>query len=82
MAFETLNRLKWTGRLEKAEITFVHRGAENDRKTVLGAQITSLKRSHFNYMDNSRETHIPNHRILEVRLEGRVLWRKRSTSKG
>jgi hypothetical protein len=83
MAFEALNRLKWTGRLGKAEIVFVHRGAPGDVKTVSGASITQLKRSHFYYKDNGRETHIPNHRIVEVRLEGKVLWQKRiSISKG
>jgi hypothetical protein len=82
MAFETLNRLKWTGRLEKAQIVFIHRGAENDRKTISGDKITSLKRSHFYYKDNARETYIPNHRVLEIRLEGKVLWKKKITPKG
>ena len=82
MAFEAINRLKWTGRLAGAEITFVHRGAENDMKTIPGAKISYLKRSHFCYEDGDRETHIPNHRILEVRLGGNVLWKKRNSSKG
>ena len=82
MVFETLNRLKWTGRLADAEIVFIHRGAENDRKTISGGKITSLKRPHFYYKDNARETHIPNHRVLEIRLDGRLLWKKRSISKG
>ena len=80
MAFETLNRLKWTGALAKAEITFVHRGAPGDVKTVSAAKVTELKRSHFYYKDNGRETHIPNHRIVEVRMEGKVLWQKRTNT--
>jgi uncharacterized protein (UPF0248 family) len=78
MAFETLNKLKWTGKLADAQIVILHRGAPGDLKAISGAKITSLKRSHFYYMDDTRETHIPNHRIVEVRLEGKVLWKKKS----
>ncbi len=81
MVFETLNKLKWTGKLEKAEIVFVHRGAEGDKKIISGKNITDIKRSHFYYKDNEHETHIPNHRVLEIRMGGKVLWKKR-TSKG
>jgi len=80
MAFEALNRLKWTGKLGRAEIVFVHRGAPGDKKTVSGAAITSLKRSHFCYKDDDHETHIPNHRILEVRFEGRTIWKKKKST--
>jgi uncharacterized protein (UPF0248 family) len=82
MAFETLNKLKWTNKLAKAEIVFVHRGAENDMKAVSGGKITEVKRSHFCYTENGRETHIPNHRILEIRLEGKVLWKKKTIPRG
>lgn len=77
MVFETLNKLKWTGELAKVEIVFIHRGAENDRKTISGRNIISIKRSHFYYRDSDRETFIPNHRVLEIRVEGKVIWRKR-----
>lgn len=77
MVFETLNKLKWTGELAKVEIVFIHRGAENDRKTISGRNIISIKRSHFYYRDGDRETFIPNHRVLEIRVKGKVIWRKR-----
>jgi len=80
MAFEALNKLKWTGKLDKTKIVFVHRGAPGDVKTISGASITCLKRSHFCYKDNGHETHIPNHRILEVRLEGRAIWKKKKST--
>jgi uncharacterized protein (UPF0248 family) len=82
MVFQTLNKLKWTGKLDKTIIVFIHRGAENDRKTIYGSMLTDIKKSHFYYMDKGRETYIPNHRVLEIRLEGKVLWKKRSISKG
>jgi len=82
MVFQTLNKLKWTGKLDRAVIVFIHRGAENDRKTIHGDQITSIKKSHFYYKDRGRETHIPNHRVLEIRLESEILWKKRTIPKG
>ncbi|MEE9323390.1 MAG: RNA repair domain-containing protein [Candidatus Aenigmarchaeota archaeon] len=82
MVSETLNKLKWTGGLAKVEIVFVHRGAKDDRKTISGRNITSIKRSHFYYRGNDRETFIPNHRVLEIRMEGKVIWRKRTVPKG
>ena len=77
MVFETLNRLKWKNKLAKAEIVFVHRGGKDDRKTISGENITSVKRSHFYYKDNDHETFIPNHRVLEIRMEGETLWKRK-----
>jgi uncharacterized protein (UPF0248 family) len=77
MVFETLNRLKWTNKLAKAKIVFVHRGAKDDRKTISGRKITSVKRSHFCYKDNDQETFIPNHRVLEIIMEGETLWKRK-----
>ena len=82
MVFETLNKLKWTGGLANCEIVFIHRGAKEGRKTIPGRKITDIKRSHFYYRDDDRETFIPNHRVLEIRMEGKVIWRKRTVPEG
>ena len=82
MVFETLNKLKWTRGLHGVEVVFTHRGAENDRKTISGENIINIKRSNFHYSDNGRETHIPNHRVLEIMVGGRVVWKKRTVPKG
>jgi uncharacterized protein (UPF0248 family) len=81
MVFQTLNKLKWKGELDKAEIVFVHRGARDDRKSISGSKVISIKRSHFYFKDNDHETFIPNHRVLEIRKEGKVIW-KRKIAKG
>jgi len=78
MVFEVLNRLKWKGGLEKCEIVIRHRGVPGDVMVVAGSSLTEIKRDHFMYMnDRSEETFIPLHRILEVRLEGKVLWKRK-----
>ncbi len=77
MVFETLNKLKWTGKLAGAKVIFIHRGAKDDRKTVSGRKIISIKRSHFYYKDNDHEIFIPNHRVVEIRMKGERIWKKR-----
>ena len=76
MAFQTLNRLKWTGRLMNCEVTFLHRGAPGDRKTVSGTQITEVKKGYFSFESRGWETTIPMHRILEIGVDGETVWEK------
>lgn len=76
MVFQTLNKLKWTGKLSKCRIVIIHRGAPDDRKVITGNQLTEVKRSYFSYELQGRETTIPNHRVLEIILDGKVIWKK------
>lgn len=78
MVFETLNKLKWTGKLGHAEIIFVSRGSPGDRRKISGKEITQLKRGYFYFKDKDSETYIPNHRVLEIRLKGETIWKRRS----
>ena len=55
----------------------LHRGAPGDRKTVSGNSLTELKRSYFSFESGGRETTIPLHRVLEIRLDGRIVWERR-----
>ncbi|MEM2954921.1 MAG: RNA repair domain-containing protein [Candidatus Nanoarchaeia archaeon] len=77
MIFDILNKLKWTGKLNEVEIIIIHRGAEKNQKIIYGSEITEIKRSHFYYKDGEKETYIPNHRVLEIRCEGKILWKKK-----
>ena len=81
MAYQTLNRLKWTGRLDGCEVVILHRGAPDNRRVIRGRDISAVKKSCFYYIENDREMVMPLHRILEIRSEGKMLW-KRSTAKG
>jgi uncharacterized protein (UPF0248 family) len=78
MAFGTLNRLKWTGRLSSCSVVILHRGAPGDRKVINGGDITELKKSCFTYSSSGRECTIPLHRVLEIRADGDTLWRRRT----
>ncbi len=75
MVYNTLNRLKWTGKLRDCRIIILHRGAPGDRKVIEGGQVTEVKRSYFMY-ENDKEVFIPLHRVLEIKLEGKTLWKR------
>lgn len=69
---EVLNQLKWgpSGGLERAEVTYLHRGAPGDEMTVLGSEVVVLERSFF----CTSESKIPYHRIRRIVLDGKVLY--------
>ena len=77
MAYNVLGKLKWAGELKSCEIIIRHRGAPNDKKTIQGKNITEVKKSYFLYT-NDRETFIPLHRILEINVKGKLIWKKKS----
>ncbi len=72
-----LTMLKWTDRLNDCEIIILHKGAPDDRKTITGSEVTELKKSYLTYEHKGKETFIPLHRVVEVRLEGKTIWKKK-----
>ena len=76
MVFQTLNRLKWASGLADARIVILHRGTPENRKVIEGKDVTEVKRSYFVFSKAGRETVIPNHRVLEVALEKKVIWKR------
>ncbi len=78
MAYNTLNKLKWTRRLGEAEVVIIHRGAPEGKKIIFGMDITEIKKSYLMYNAENEETFIPLHRVLEIRLKGKVLWKRKS----
>ena len=78
MVYRVLGRLLWRGGLERAEVVILHRGAPGDRKVIPGRQVTSVKRGYLLYRnDSGEEIIIPLHRVLEVRLNGETLWKRK-----
>lgn len=79
---DALNKILWDRRLKVAdyEITFIHRGAERDEKTIPCSSVVKVGRSWFLYRGNKSrfETFIPFHRILTIRnvRNGNILWLK------
>jgi uncharacterized protein (UPF0248 family) len=88
MVYRVLGRLLWRGGLERAKVVILHRGAPGDRKTIPGSRITEVKKSYLVCRDETgvssalygrgtdRQVTIPLHRVLEVRLDGRQIWKR------
>jgi uncharacterized protein (UPF0248 family) len=80
---DLLNKLLWDPKEKRAdyELSFIHRGATGDVKTIPCNAIMEVKVSWFTYLgEEEDEIIIPFHRILEVRnvKTGQTWWRKRS----
>ncbi|HDD46389.1 MAG TPA: DUF504 domain-containing protein [Candidatus Aenigmarchaeota archaeon] len=76
MVYNTINKLKWTNKLGRCKIIFVHRGATNNIKTISGDQITEVRKTYFCYKSNGKETFIPYHRVKMIKIDGRVIWKR------
>ena len=65
-----LNKILWDKRErpEDYEITFIHRGAYMNRKTIPCKSITGVERSWFTYRSEAGEDIlIPFHRVTDIR---------------
>jgi uncharacterized protein (UPF0248 family) len=91
MVYRVLGRLLWKGGLGRAEVVILHRGSPGDRKAIKGSRISEVKRSYLVLRDDShkgllsargygsgadRNVTIPLHRVLEVRVDGRQVWKR------
>ncbi|MDW5563364.1 MAG: RNA repair domain-containing protein [Methanomassiliicoccus sp.] len=75
---DVLNRVRWTeGDLRGVVITYLHRGAPEDRMSVRGEDIVELGRSFFVTADSK----IPYHRIRVIERGGEVLYRERGENR-
>ncbi len=82
MVFNTLNKLKWTNNLKDCKIVILHRGLPENRKIISGEKITELKRSYFLYKDSDREVFIPLHRVIEIKVKGKIIWKRKTHKAG
>jgi len=78
---EVLNRIRWNPeeRGRAYEITYIHRGASENKLTIPFSSIKDIHSSWFTYTDaEGGEVTIPFHRVLEVRdiESGKPIWKK------
>ncbi|WP_455368459.1 RNA repair domain-containing protein [[Eubacterium] cellulosolvens] len=79
------NKIFWDKRvnIQDFEITYIHRGAPNDQKTIAASIITEVGKSWFTYKEGANENMIPMHRIIGIKniKTGNFLWKKRNIVK-
>ncbi|PKK86630.1 MAG: DUF504 domain-containing protein [Thermoplasmata archaeon HGW-Thermoplasmata-1] len=74
-ARDVLNELKWGdgfGNLDDVVVFYLHRGAQDDIRSVGGAEIDSLGHSSMEIGDTS----IPYHRIRKITLRGKTVFER------
>jgi uncharacterized protein (UPF0248 family) len=64
-------------------ITYIHRGAPSDEKTIPAEIIKQVGKSWFTYEEQGQDIIIPMHRVIMLMnmKTGEVLWRKRMYQK-
>lgn len=72
---EVLSGLEWGEgiKLEELEFLVIDRGSAGDRRLLAPPEVTGRDRSYLHLEGGGR---VPYHRVLEVRREGHVLWRR------
>jgi len=81
---DLLNKILWDKRErpEYYEITFIHRGARMNRKTIPCKSVTGVERSWFMYKSEvGEDVLIPFHRVMEIRnvKNKEVVFKSRKT---
>ena len=74
---DVLVRLQWAGArsgLADVRITYLSRGAPDDRAVLDGKLVTHVGRSFLDLADGGR---LPAHRILEIEVGGKIIWQRR-----
>ena len=69
---DILNEYKWkkNKNLDKIEIWYVHRGAINDTKIIIGKEIQKLEKSFM----KTKTSMIPYHRIFKIIYNGKIIF--------
>lgn len=75
MAKNVLDMILWHPEMDikQSKITYIHRGAKGNLKTIEGDDINKLGRG-FLILDE--DTHIPYHRIIKIQYKGKLIWNK------
>lgn len=75
---EVLNKLKWHSKsnYQDSKIIIIHRGAPKDVKIIKGEDVLELGHSFMRVASADGEAEIPYHRIIQIEVHGKVLWRR------
>lgn len=75
-ARECLNYLKWSAGIDFERVTLLYadRTLQEGSKVIEGTGIVEVQRRYFTTGDGGR---LPLYKILEIRVDGRVIWRRK-----
>lgn len=75
MARNMLNMVLWHPEMEieRAKISYIHRGTRENIKTIPGSSIDRLEGGFLILKDG---TQIPFHRIIKIEYDNKIVWMK------
>jgi uncharacterized protein (UPF0248 family) len=75
MARNIINMILWHPDMEITEtkITYIHRGAPKNLKTINGESIVRLE---MGFLILKEDTQIPFHKIVKITNNNKILWKK------
>lgn len=75
MARNIINMILWHPDMDikDTKITYVHRGAPGNLKTIDGNSIDKMERG---FVLMKEGTQIPFHRIVKIEINNKILWQK------
>ena len=75
MAKRILDMLQWHPEMdiEKCQVTYLHRGTENNLETIPATDIEGLEGGFMIMFDGSM---VPYHRVIKIECENRLIWKK------
>ncbi|MDI9618584.1 DUF504 domain-containing protein [Methanothermobacter sp.] len=75
MAKNVLDLLMWHPKwdIKKCRISYIHRGAQRNLKTVQGSDIERLERG---FLVLSNGAWIPYHRVVKIVCDNSFIWKK------
>ena len=75
MAKNMLNMVLWHPEMEieRAKISYVHRGTRENIKTIRGSSIDRLEGG---FLISKDGTQIPFHRIIKIEYDNKIVWMK------
>ena len=78
MIRDILNKLVWDNREnpEDCIITYIHRGAPEDKMSVSLKGVINICKGHFEYHKNGELVYIPYHRIITIFNKDKKIWGK------
>ncbi|MDN5373881.1 MAG: uncharacterized protein PWP32_646 [Methanothermobacter sp.] len=81
MAKNVLDLLMWHPKwdIERCRISYLHRGASRNLKTIRGSDIERLERGFMILRDGSS---IPYHRVVKIVCDNSFIWKKQKKGIG
>lgn len=71
-------KIRGPGKIPESRIIIRHRGAPQNKRSIMGEHITEIRKGSFYYANDDNEIFTPMDRVLEIWMENNLVWKKRT----